>query len=92
MASNSRQARPDLKSLADPYAAVKSQIIAAGIRLGDLARAAGITPSALTLYLQGKLRCPRRQRDILVAFRALSESQIAAPDFWGKLLSERMAG
>ena len=92
MQQNANTTKPNSISLAPDYPAIKGKIVGAGIRLGDLARAAGITPSCLTLYIQGKLRDPRRQRDIWVAFRAMSQLQITAADFWGGLLSKRIAG
>jgi len=65
---------------------VKGQIVHAGVRLGDLAEAAGISQSYLSLCLSGQRKSPKRQRDIFIAFRALSGLDIYIDEFWGKLL------
>lgn len=70
---------------------VKGLIVTASIPMGKLAQAAGISPSALTHYLTGKLHNASTQRAIWAAYRAMSGRQIPIADFWGKLLSERIA-
>jgi len=65
---------------------VKAQIVGAGVSLGQLAEAAGISPSYLTQFLSGKRRSAKRQRDIFIAFRALSGLDIYIDEFWGSLL------
>jgi len=92
MPQSTKQDRPNSRVLARTDGRVKGKIVAAGIRLGELAHAVGLTSSALTLYVQGKCGNRARQEQIYVAFRALSQSDITLEEFWGELLSERMAG
>lgn len=92
MQQGTQQTRPASRIIARPDCEIKGRIVGQGILLGELAAAVGITPSALTLYIQGKARNRRRQEQIHVAFRAISRSDISLEDFWGELLSERIAG
>jgi transcriptional regulator with XRE-family HTH domain len=63
-------------------AAVKGRIVSHGIRMTDLARAAGIAAPTLSAYLAGRRRDPRRRRDIYIAFRCLSGSNMSESEFW----------
>jgi len=72
--------------------AVKGRIVAAGVPLSDLARAAGIAPNTLTNYLNGRLTSYTVQYDIWFAFRAFSSQEISMREFWGSLFAERKVG
>ena len=78
--------------LAPSGAAVKARIIAAGLRLGDVARAARFSPGSLSDYLAGKRRGVLGQLRIAVAFRKLSGQKISTADFWGDLWAEADIG
>lgn len=72
---------------------VKALIIGEGVALGDLAAEAGVHPSTLSLYLQGRLRNPTRQMQIWEAFRKLApNNRVSMVNFWGPYLSKRIAG
>jgi len=67
-------------------------VVAAGIPFGVLAKAAGLSAPSLSQYLAGTIRNERRRRDIYIAFRSLSGSTVSFEEFWGDMLSERIAG
>ena len=70
---------------------VKGRIIAAGLKLEDLARAAGIAPSTLSCYLTGYRSDRTTQHEIWFAFRAMTGIEISMVEFWGSLLSTEVA-
>jgi hypothetical protein len=81
---NSRQ-----KTIIAPAgAAVKARIVSAGIRLGDLAFAAGFSGPSLSGYLTGRTCNPHGQIRIVRAFRRLTGRRISAATFWGDLWAE----
>jgi lambda repressor-like predicted transcriptional regulator len=71
---------------------VKGQIISAGIKLSNLAEAAGLAPCTLSSLLTGRSRCRQNQVLIWDAFVQMTRSTISLSDFWGELLSGRIAG
>ena len=83
--------QPNRKTLPLPGHYVKSRIVGAGIKLGDLAAAAGMTSGNLSQYLAGRLTGRAGQKKIFLAFRRLTGIRIRIADFWGPLLSERIA-
>jgi hypothetical protein len=70
------------KSLPIKRNSVKAQIVAAGVKLSDLARASNCSPAAITRYLNGTLKCTRTRREIWIAFRGLSGSRVSFERFW----------
>jgi len=68
--------------------AVKGRIVAAGIPMGRLAKASGLSGPSLTQYLNGHTRNALGQIAILKAFRKLSRQTISIADFWGVLWAE----
>ncbi len=80
------------KILPQPRDFVKGLIVSAGIPMGRLADAAKISQSALSNYLAGIRKDRATQLMIWDAFCRLSGQKISLADFWGELLSERIAG
>ncbi len=70
---------------------VKARMTAAGLKLGDVARAAKISQSSLSNYLRGLRRKRAVHLAIWDAYRRLSLDAISLEDFWGDLLSKRIA-
>jgi len=71
-------------------AAVKGQIVAAGLKLGDLARAARIAPSTLSLYISGQRSNYRMQIAIYETFcrlAGIAATRRGEQTFWGELLN-----
>ncbi len=64
---------------------VKGRIVSAGVRIGALAHAAGITPGGMTQYMTGVLRNRQTQRAIWIGFRGLTGQEITFQEFWGDL-------
>ena len=64
-------------------AAVKARIVGAGLRLGDVARAAGFSGPALSGYINGRTRNVHGQIRIVRAFHKLTGRRISAVKFWG---------
>ena len=79
------------KSLRQAGQNVKGRIVSSGIRFGVLAEGAGISNGALTHYFNGALANHNTQIRIWEAFCRLSGQKISLQEFWGKLLSERIA-
>lgn len=77
--------RPHAKNLQAAGAQVKAKVIAAGLKLSDLADAAGLAPSTLTNYLTGHRKSAETQVRIVRAFRRLTRTRIAYSEFWGPL-------
>lgn len=75
-----------------PRDKVKGRIVSAGIPLGKLANAARISQPALSNYLNGSRGDRRTQLTIWDAFCRLAGQKISFEDFWGNLISERIAG
>lgn len=71
---------------------VKGRIVLAGIPMRRLAKEAGISSGTLSNYLAGRHSFLKTQMEIYFAFRRLSGSEISLADFWGELLSKRIAG
>jgi len=72
---------------------VKARIISAGLKLGDLAAAAGVSQSSLSNYLIGRVANYRTQQKIFKSFRKVTGINISFNDFWGPLAAaERIAG
>ena len=67
---------------------VKARILAAGVKLGDLARAAGVSQPTISVYLAGRLARPATQLAIFQAFRRLSGQPVTMVEFWGDLLAQ----
>jgi len=74
--------------LCSPGQSVKARIVAAGIRLGVLARAAGVAQSTLTGYLTGRRRGVAGQLAIADAFRKITRQRLDAAEFWGDLWAD----
>jgi len=72
--------------------AVKSQIVAAGLAMGQLAGAAGISQSSLSNHIGGARANYETQIRIWQAFCRLTGQAVSLADFWGELLSKRIAG
>jgi transcriptional regulator with XRE-family HTH domain len=82
--------RPE-KLIARPSDFVKGRIVGAGLKLGDLAKAAGISQPSLSNYLRG-IRSDRRVQVIIWdAFCQLTGSSIPLAEFWGEMLSQGRA-
>ena len=79
------------KILPQPAAAVKARIVGANIKFKALAKAARISQPSLSNYLNGGRSDRAVQIRIWDAFCQLSGQSIAPGEFWGELLSERMA-
>lgn len=79
----SRVTRKTSPTLSSTGAAVKGRIVTAGVKLSDLAAAAGIRPNTLSNYLSGRLRRGAVQFEIWKAFRRLTGSRITLLEFWG---------
>ena len=90
MTSNRRtSANPEI--LVPPGNSVKAKIIAAGLKLGQLAARARISPSTLSDYLAGRIRNVHGQFRIHRAFCNLTGGELTAREFWGKLLAKEAA-
>lgn len=74
-----------------PGKLVKARIVAAGILLKDLARAACMKPSTLSDYLSGRIRNVHGQIDVHGAFCKLTGTEVGLREFWGKLLAREAA-
>ena len=77
--------------LATPGHSVKGRIIASGLRLADLAEAAGIAASTLSDYLAGRIRNIHGQLSIMLAWCSLAGRQATLREFWGGLLARDVA-
>lgn len=75
-----------------PGHAVKARIVAAGLKLGDVADAARVTRASLSNHLYGRRSSLAEQRRIWHAYQWLSGDGVSLETFWGELLSERIAG
>ena len=85
-----RQAQPR-EIIDNRRVSVKAEIVDAGVKLGDIARAVGISQSTLTAYLVGRLRNPHRQLQIFMTYLALSKRTMTMVAFWGDLLAKEVA-
>jgi transcriptional regulator with XRE-family HTH domain len=74
-----------------PGDCVKGRIIAAGIKLCDLARAAGMAKNTLSDYISGKIRSKQGQFNVWMAFVDLTGSQVSMDQFWGALSAREVA-
>jgi|GEM_PF-4470445 len=81
-----------VKILSQPRHSVKALVIAAGLSLGELAKAAGIPQSTLSFYLHGRSRNHAKQILIWQAYCHITDSHATLAEFWGDMLSERIAG
>ena len=70
---------------------VKAQVVGAGIKFGDLAAKANICQAVLSRHLSGQRKNYRTQIRIWEAFRQLTGQKVSLTDFWGQLLSEKVA-
>lgn len=70
-------------------ARIKAKIIVAGLKLGQVAKAASILPAVLSQHLSGYRRNRQSQLAIWDAYRQLADDPISLEDFWGELLSKR---
>jgi len=89
-----RKNSDNIRILGHPGQQVKAQIVAAGIKLADLAAASGMKPNTLSDYLAGRLRNVDRQFSIYTAFRRLSGQEPSGEgfeSFWGRLRGGRVA-
>jgi len=66
-------------------------IVGAGVKLGDLAEAAGISKAGLSAHIAGRRRNPQTQLRIFLAFLQLTRRQMKMVDFWGKLVAKEVA-
>ena len=80
--------RSPVKRIANPGARVKARIVGAGISMGDLAAAAGISAGSLSNYLAGRVSRPETRTRIWRAFRRLARQRITLAEFWGDLLKD----
>ena len=78
--------------IAQPGDLVKAKIVATGISLGAFAQQLRISQSYLSQTISGDRRGWRMQLRIWEAYRRLSGKKIPLTEFWGELLSERIAG
>ena len=62
--------------------AVKGRIVSAGVRLTDLARAAGLAKSTLSESVHGGHTARDGREAIWLAFRRLTGMEISYLDFW----------
>jgi len=62
-----------------------------GVRFCDLAAEAGFRHNTLSDYLAGRLSSPGGQVRITEAFCRLTGQRVTVVDFWGELLSKRIA-
>lgn len=72
-----------------PGDAVKARIVATGVRLCDLATAAGVSRQTISNCIHGLARRPETQYDIYCAFVRLSGSGATIYEFWGPLFHGR---
>ena len=70
---------------------VKSRIVGAGVKLGHLAAEAKISQPTLSKYISGGVSVPETQMVIWQAFCRMTRSEMTLADFWGALLSPRIA-
>ncbi len=63
----------------------------ASIKFRDLAERAGLPGPTLSFYISGRTRAYRKQVLIWEAFCELSRLRPTLKQFWGELLSERVA-
>jgi len=66
----------------------KARIVQAGLRLGAVAKAAGMPESSFSNYLAGRVRNPMGQLRIVIAFCELSGQVVTVRQFFGKLASK----
>ena len=71
---------------------VKANIVASGIKLGDLAKRSGFSQPSLTQYIKGNRRKMDGQVSIWKAFCDLSSSEETLQEFWGEILSKKVVG
>ena len=88
MRCRSKNFRSPHKRIATAGAEVKARIVGAGLKLSDLAAAAGISPSSLSNYLAGSVSRPETRVRIWRAFRRLTGQRISLRRFWGHLMEE----
>ena len=69
----------------------KGRIVAAGLKLGEVARAAGMHESSFSNYLAGRRRDARGQLRIVEAFARLTGQRLRARVFWGDLAAKEVA-
>lgn len=62
----------------------KSRIVASGLRLCDVASAAGIHPATLSHYLAGRRRNATTRLKIARAYGRLVHRRISAEEFWAE--------
>jgi len=89
-----RKTSDNIRILGRPGQQVKAQIVAAGIKLADLAGASGVKPNTLSDYLGGRLRNVDRQFTIYAAFCRLAGQEASGEgfeSFWGRLRGGRVA-
>lgn len=72
-----------------PGQSVKARIAGAGLRLGRLAKVAGMPQSSLHGYISGKRRGIGYQLAIADAFRKITGQRLDASTFWGDLWGEQ---
>ena len=77
------------KDFTTPLAFVKALSAAAGVRMGDIAAAAGVSQPTLTNTLRGLRRGGETQRRIWRAVRRMTGCRIAYRHFWGAYLEPR---
>ena len=73
-----------------PGDGVKQQITGAGVPLGRLARAAGISQSYLSQMIHGQRGSYNVRLVIWGAFRRLTGRRVTFPEFWGPLMKDEM--
>lgn len=83
--------RKDKNIICSPQSRVKGMIVSAGVPMWRLARDAGISQSLLSQCLSGDRGALKTQVKVFRAFRRLSGYQGRLAEFWGELLSERVA-
>ena len=70
---------------------VKGRIISAGLSLGDVCDAAGVSQTSLSDHLAGRRRSRTIQLRILWAFNHLAGQSLTLDEFWGPLAAKEVA-
>ena len=80
-----RRRRPPVNPKTRAYGQVKGRIVSAGLRLGEVADAAGVSAASLTQHLKGERISHAAKVRIWRAFCRLSGETVGIEAFWGPL-------
>lgn len=75
----------DRQILTDAGRAVKARIIGRGVKLGELARRAGIRQTSLSQHIHGRRRNLIVQVRVWRAYCRLTGERVTLSEFWGPL-------